>query len=110
VLEPDACPIINTWPESLYQTLKDCLDGRYDLAELGRRSRSYVEHCHSTEAVALRLGRMYLDTAAFPERTNRRIRRRMAGLAGRLPPLRPGTPPVPWIEVPGANPRPALAA
>jgi hypothetical protein len=110
VLEPDACPIINTWPESLYQTLKDCLDGRYDLTELGRRSRNYVEHCHSIEAVALRLGQMYLDTAAFPERTNRRIRRRMAGLATRLPPLRPGTPPVPWIEVPGANPRPALAA
>jgi hypothetical protein len=110
VIEPDACPMINTWPESIYQTLKDCLDGRLDLAELGRRSRSYVEHCHSIEAVALRLGQMYLDTAGFPDRINRRLRRRMTGLAARLPPLRPGSPPTPWMDVPGANPRPALAA
>jgi hypothetical protein len=110
VLDPDHCPIINTWPESLYRTLRDCLDGRYDLADIGRRGRSYVEHYHSIPAVALRLGQMYLETAGFPERINRRIRRRMARLSASLPPLTAGPTPVPWADIPGADPRPALAA
>ena len=110
VIDPDICPMINTWPESLYGTLRDCLDGRHDLTDLGRRSRNYVEHHHSIEAVALRLGQMYLDTAGFPERTDRRIRRRMAGIAARLQPLRQGPPPIAWMDVPSARPRPALAA
>jgi SAM-dependent methyltransferase len=99
VLDPDNCPIINVWPDTVYDVLKRCLLGEFDLAELGRRSRRYVAHYHSLEAVAARLGRLYLETASFPQRINRRLTRRIAELETTLPPLILGPPPIAWDDV-----------
>jgi hypothetical protein len=96
VIDAANCPIINCAPDTLEDTLKACLDGDFDLKALGRRSRSYVEHYYSLEAVAIRLGKLYLETAEFPDRINRMISRRVSGLEARLPPLLPGDPPIPW--------------
>ncbi|MGO4573055.1 hypothetical protein [Microvirga sp. 2TAF3] len=95
-LDPVNCPIINAWPDTVYATLKRCLEGQLDLAELGRRSRSYVEHYYSLDAVASRLGVMYLRSARFPDRINRRIEQRLSEIQNRLPELLTGPPPVPW--------------
>ena len=102
-IDPATCPIINVWPDTVYDTLKDCLDGRHDLAALGRRSRNYAEHYYSLEAVALRLGQLYLATARFSDRINRKISRRLAVLEPLLPPLIPGAPPVPWAAAIAVN-------
>jgi hypothetical protein len=96
VIDPVSCPIINCAPDTLEEALKACLDGKFDLAALGRRSRSYVERYYSLEAVAIRLGKLYLETAAFPDRINRTISRRIAGLEARLPSLLTGEPPISW--------------
>jgi hypothetical protein len=109
-IDPASCPIINVWPDTVYDTLKDCLEGRHDLAALGRRSRSYVEHYYSLEAVALRLGQLYLATAGFSTRINRKISRRLAVLEPLLPPLLPGTPPVPWSAAIAVNGRASRVA
>jgi hypothetical protein len=113
VIDPYTCPIINCSPDTLEEILRRCLAGDFDLAELGRRSRSYIEHYYSLEAVAIRLGRLYLDTAGFPDRINRRISRRVGELKAQLPPLSFGAPPVPWDLVEGADqplPRPVEMA
>jgi hypothetical protein len=109
-IDPATCPIINVWPDTVYDTLKDCLEGRYDLAALGRRSRSYAEHYYSLEAVALRLGQLYLATAGFSTRINRRISQRLAVLEPLVPPLLPGPPPVPWSAAIAVNGRPSRVA
>ena len=96
VLDPDNCPIINAWPDTVYEVLKRCLLGEFDLAELGRRSRAYVAHHHSLEAVAARLGRLYLETAGFHRRIARRLERRVAELEAALPPPIEGPPPIAW--------------
>jgi hypothetical protein len=103
VIDPSTCPIINCSPDTLDEILRRCLDGDLDLAELGRRSRSYIEHYYSLEAVAIRLGHLYLDTAGFPDRINRIISRRIGELEAQLPPLSPGAPPVPWDLAEGAD-------
>jgi hypothetical protein len=96
VIDPASCPIINFSPDTLEHVLRSCLDGDFDLMELGRRSRAYIEHYYSLEAVAVRLGKLYLETAAFPGRINRMIARRVSELEAQLPPLVAGEPPVPW--------------
>jgi len=96
VIDPANCPILNCSPDALEDVLRGCFDGEFDLIELGRRSRSYVEHYYSLEAVAIRLGQLYLETAAFPDRVNRMIDRRISELKARLPQLVTGAPPVPW--------------
>jgi len=95
-IDPANCPMINCSPETIEDVLRSCLDGDFDLAELGRRSRSYIEHYYSLEAVAIRLGKLYLETGAFPDRINRIIARRVSELEAQLPPLLSGAPPVPW--------------
>jgi hypothetical protein len=104
-IDPVICPMINTWPDTIYATLKDCLDGRYDLPALGRRSRAYLEHYYSLEAVAVRLGQLYLATAEFGERINRIISRQMASLESALPALIAGPPPIPWEAAMAINSR-----
>ena len=95
-IDPANCPMINCSPDTVEAVLRGCLEGDFDLAELGRRSRSYIEHYYSLEAVAIRLGKLYLETAAFPDRINRMIYRHVSDLEARLPSLIPGAPPVPW--------------
>jgi hypothetical protein len=85
MMDPDSCPILSADPRTLYQVLKDCALGHHDLESLGRRGRSYVERYYSTEAVAARLGRLYLRSAAFPERWRRRLEARVAALEAGLP-------------------------
>jgi hypothetical protein len=111
-IDPGNCPMLNAWPDTVYDVLKDCLEGRHDLAAIGRRSRAYLEHYYSLEAVALRLGRLYLATAQFGARANRRISRRMADLERRLPALIEAPAPIPWekaAEIAGEGPQIALS-
>ena len=96
VIDAKACPMINACPDTLHATLKALLSGAFDIEDLGQRSRAYVEHYYSLEATALRLGAMYVETARFPPRINRRIEARMQALKRSLPPLLPGSVPVPW--------------
>jgi Glycosyl transferases group 1 len=65
VLAPDECPIINANPETVYGVLKQALEDRGKLAEIGRRSRAYVEKHYSISALALRLEQLYRETAGF---------------------------------------------
>lgn len=95
-IDPTNCPIINAWPDTIYDVLSDCLDGRLDLETLGRRSRAYIEHYYSLEAVALRLGHLYLAEGRFNSRVRRNIARRMGVIERDLPSLIEGPPPVPW--------------
>lgn len=63
MLDPVTCPIINTNPDTLYDVLKRILSGEFDLVEIGKRSRNYVEINYSLSSVANRLGEMYLELA-----------------------------------------------
>ena len=67
------CPIINADPCTLYDVLKDCVAGKYDLEDLGRRSRAYVEKFYGLEAVAARLAQLYVETAGFPQRVQSKL-------------------------------------
>ena len=90
-------PGINTNPDDLYETLKALVEGRYDLVDVGRRSRRYVERHYSIEAIALSLGAMYLETGTPSSRWRTRLQTRMATIAGardlRLALPLPGEPP-----------------
>ncbi|MCC6534009.1 MAG: hypothetical protein IT531_15780 [Burkholderiales bacterium] len=89
LIDADACPIINTTPDTLYDTLKAIVEGRYDLASLGARGRAFVERYYSVEAVAVRLADMYLEYAKFGHLGSHRIRRRAQRLARALEAARP---------------------
>ena len=80
MMDPATCPIINTCPETVYDVLLACLLGRLDLDSLGRQSRAYVERHYSLKAVAVRLGRLYIDTAALPPLLTARIEARVRAL------------------------------
>jgi glycosyltransferase involved in cell wall biosynthesis len=73
MIDPATCPIINVGPEHVYNILKKCLEGEIDLARLGKQGRAYVDRYYSIEAVAARLGQLYIDTAGFPEALNSRL-------------------------------------
>jgi hypothetical protein len=77
------CPIINVSPDSLYDTLKNCLVGKVDLQEIGRKGRQYVERCCTIEAVAIRLGQLYLETANLSPRALLNLNRRLSLLKNR---------------------------
>jgi glycosyltransferase involved in cell wall biosynthesis len=79
------CPILNANPETLYDVLRDCARGRYDLVKIGLAGRRYVERYYSIEAVAARLGRLYLRTAALPAPLRARIEERVRVLEASLP-------------------------
>ena len=64
MIDAETCPIINVNPEMLYQVLKHILLGKYDLIDIGKRSRKYVETYYSLFAVANRLREMYLELIA----------------------------------------------
>lgn len=68
------CPLINVTPDTLEATLRWCLANREQLAAIGAQGTAYVQRWHSIDAVAERLGRMYEETAGFPEAALRPIR------------------------------------
>jgi hypothetical protein len=80
MIDPAACPIINVRPEQVYDTLKKCLEGGVDLEHLGRRGRAYIDRYYSVEAVAGRLGQLYIETAGFPEALNGKLQSRIEQL------------------------------
>lgn len=84
MIDPDTCPIINADPQSVYSVLKDCVDGHIDLTRLGRASRGYIEKHYSIDAVAVRFGHLYLETAALPKRSSRALSRRVKALESDL--------------------------
>ncbi len=73
IQRPEECPIINTGPDILIETLRWCAANRAELVKVGLRGRRYIERNHSQDAVAARLGRIYLETADLPQRLARRI-------------------------------------
>jgi glycosyltransferase involved in cell wall biosynthesis len=77
MIDPATCPIINVRPEQVYDVLKRCLKGEIDLESLGKEGREYIDRYYSVEAVAARLGRMYIETAGFSEAVNRRLQSRV---------------------------------
>ena len=106
-IAPDECPIVNTPPHLVYEVLKAILDGQIDLADLGRRSRLFIERHYSLAAVAARLGHLYLETSAWPQATLDKIAARVSALEATLPAPILAEPPVAWKrvhEIPGPNP------
>ena len=95
-IDPDTCPIINTRPEEVYSNLRKCLSGEIDLTALGEQSRNYVDHYYSLEAVAARLGDLYVETAELSPTARRHIAARVDEIRSSLPPLIQGEPPMPW--------------
>jgi hypothetical protein len=86
LLAPEECPLLDADPDHLEAVLLDCLIGRYDLAALGRQGRAYVEKYHSIDAVAVRLGQLYLRTGSLPARFANQIEQRVARLQTKLHP------------------------
>lgn len=80
-IDAERCPIINANPDTIYDVLKDCVQGAYDLPEIGRRSRDYAVRFYSPPAVAQRLGHLYLGSAELPGRWRRKLESRVAELA-----------------------------
>jgi hypothetical protein len=70
----EECPLINVTPDTLEETLRWCLANRAQLSAIGAQGTAYVRRWHTIDAVAERLGRMYEETADFPEATLRPIR------------------------------------
>jgi hypothetical protein len=85
VIDPATCPIINARPDNVYDVLLQCLNGTLNLEAIGRSSRQYIERYYCLEAVAARLGHLYLETANLPEAVNlvlaQRVRSLEQGLA-----------------------------
>jgi len=77
MIDPATCPIINVRPEQIYDMLKRCLEGGIDLERLGKQGRAYIDRYYSIEAVAARLGRMYIETAGFSEVVNSKLQSRV---------------------------------
>jgi hypothetical protein len=77
MIDPATCPIINVRPEQVYDILKKCLEGSMNLESLGKRGREYVDRYYSVEAVAARLGRMYIETAGFSQAINSKLQSRI---------------------------------
>lgn len=79
----DECPMINTTPDTLDEVLLWCLSNRERLAAIGAQGAAYVRRWHGIEAVAERFGRMYEETAAFPEASLAPIREQRSREAAR---------------------------
>jgi hypothetical protein len=77
VIDPATCPIVNVRPGQIYDALKRCLAGEIDLESLGKQGREYIDRYYSVEAVAARLGRMYIETAGFSEAINSKLQSRV---------------------------------
>ncbi|KQU54791.1 hypothetical protein ASG72_04025 [Bosea sp. Leaf344] len=81
----EECPLINVIPDTLEDALRWCIANRALLPAIGAQGAAYVRRWHSIDAVAERLGRLYEQTAGFPEATLKPIRNaRAAVVAARL--------------------------
>jgi glycosyltransferase involved in cell wall biosynthesis len=80
MLDETECPIINASPDMLYATLRDILEGRVDLVDLGLRARSYIVKYYSCDAVAVRQGEMYRELLAGFPRLDAKLRDRIIEL------------------------------
>ncbi|MBL8080136.1 MAG: hypothetical protein JNM55_19360 [Anaerolineales bacterium] len=79
LLGGNSCPILQTHPERIKQTLlRLVLSSPAYLENLGLQSRNYVEHHHSVDACSKRLGQLYLDTAGFSKKINKKIMQRIS--------------------------------
>jgi glycosyltransferase involved in cell wall biosynthesis len=61
LIEPNECPIINTSVHTLRDDLRQLVQTREKLVEIGKRGRVYVERHYSRAAFAGRLRRAYQD-------------------------------------------------
>ena len=66
LLYPGECPIINVHVESLKKDIRELVENRDSLEDIGRRSREYVEKYFSLEAFAQRLRRAYDELGVLP--------------------------------------------
>jgi len=80
---PEECPLFNVTPDTLEDTLLWCLGNRDNLSAIGAQGRIYVARWHSIEAVAARLGRLYLETADLPVALVQRIKAQAVAEADR---------------------------
>lgn len=80
MLNEEECPIINVCPDTLYEKLRDILEGRVDLDSLGRRGRSYVEKYYSLEAIAAKQGEMYKELLPSSPRFDAELQNRITKL------------------------------
>lgn len=69
----EECPLINVNPDTIDVTLAWCLAHRAELDRIGAQGRAYVMRWHTVEAVAARFGRMYVETANFPDASAEKI-------------------------------------
>jgi len=66
----DDFPALSANPDELYDTLKRLAAGVYDLPAVGKASRRYAEAHYSLEAVAINLGKLYLETGNLEPKTS----------------------------------------
>src|SRR5262249_8941689 len=69
VIASDECPIINANPDTIQDVLRQVLEDLDGLAEIGRRSRAYVENHYSVRALAWRLEQMCMETTGIKVRS-----------------------------------------
>lgn len=62
-------PALSANPDALYDTIKRLAAGEFDLPAMGLTSRRYAEAYYSLEAVAINLGKLYLETGSFEPKT-----------------------------------------
>ncbi len=79
------CPIVSANPDTLEHVLAEVAAwDRARFETLGSAGRRYIERHYSVDAVAARVGQMYLETASFPLPTRRAIERGISQIT--LPP------------------------
>ncbi len=84
MVEPARAPVVNCHPDNLKENLRWLYLNRQKVGQLSQYCRPYIEKYHSIDAVAARLGRMYLATGQFSDAINERILNKVLGLEGRL--------------------------
>lgn len=62
LIDATNCPLINVNPDTIVDSLRHYLANRADLADIGIKSRKYVEQNYSLDAFAVRLKNAYNDT------------------------------------------------
>lgn len=84
LLAHERCPLIQCEPGKLVEVLRQLVGNRERLHAIGLQGRRYIEKYHSLEAVAARLGRLYLETNAFKASARARLENRVKELESSL--------------------------